>query len=108
MYNGRIRNKLVIPFVLFVTVVIGGSGWFLYRSTKRSLEDQLGDKLIVIAQMAATQISGDLVTRLKPGDEESRTYANLIRKLERIKEATGAKRLYVFDPRNRSLLDTGE
>ena len=34
IYKGRIRNKLVITFVLFVTMVIGGSGWFLYRSTK--------------------------------------------------------------------------
>ena len=108
MYKGRIRNKLVITFVLFVTTVIGGSGWFLYRSTKGSLEGQLGDKLTAIAQMAAIQISGELVTRLKPGDEASRTYANLTRKLERIKKATGAKRLYVFDPQNRSLLDTGE
>ncbi len=108
MYKGRIRNKLVVTFVLFVTIVIGGSGWFLYRSTKRNLENQLGDKLIAIAQISATQISGELVTRLEPGDERSRTYANLTRKLVRIKEATGAEKLYVFDSLNRSLLDTDE
>jgi len=103
-----IRNKLVITFVSLVIMIIGGSSWFLYYSTRRSLEDQLGEQLIAIARMAAAQIDGEIVINLMPGDEGSRTYANLIGKLKRIKEATGAKRLYVFDRHNRSLLDTDE
>ncbi|HID94753.1 MAG TPA: HAMP domain-containing protein [Candidatus Latescibacteria bacterium] len=106
IFKGKIRNKLVITFVLFVSVVVGGSGWFLYYSTKRGLEEELGSKLIAIARVAADQINADLVTRLGPGDEGSRTYANFMAKLEAIRQATGAKKIYVFNRQNLSLIDT--
>ena len=105
-YQGKIRNKLLITFISFVIVVVGGSGWFLYYSTRRALENQLGSELAAIAQIAANQISGELLLSLSPGDEQSRTYANLQRKLSSIKNSTGARRLYIFDLQNHSLLDT--
>ncbi|MCK4590781.1 MAG: hypothetical protein KAT86_03435, partial [Candidatus Latescibacteria bacterium] len=105
-YQGKIRNKLLITFISFVIVVVGGSGWFLYYSTRRALENQLGSELAAIAQIAANQISGELLLSLSPGDEQSRTYANLQRKLSSIKNSTGARRLYIFNLQNHSLLDT--
>ena len=106
VYGGRIGNKLVVTFVLFVTVFVGSTGWFLYRTTKNSLDNELGGKLVSIAQAATTQINGMFVTQLAPGDEETLTYANLLNKINRVKEATNVKRVYIFDRDNRSLVDT--
>ena len=80
-YKGRIGNKLVITFVLFVTIFVGSTGWFLYRSAKNSLDNELGDKLVAIAQVVTTQIEGVFVTQLSPGDENTLTYANILNKL---------------------------
>jgi two-component system, OmpR family, sensor kinase len=107
-YKGRIGNKLVITFVLFVTIFVGSTGWFLYRSAKNSLDNELGGKLVAIAQTVTTQIEGIFVTQLLPGDETTLTYANVLKKLNNVKQATGVKRLYIFDKNNRSLVDTDE
>jgi len=106
LYRGKIGNKLVVTFVLFVTIFIGATGWFLYRTTKDSLDNELGGKLVAIAQSATTQIDGMFVTQLSPGSEDTRTYANLLNKLKKVKEATKVKRVYIFDRENRSLVDT--
>jgi signal transduction histidine kinase len=106
IYKGSIGNKLVITFVLFVTIFVGSTGWFLYRATKNSLDNELGGKLVAIAQAAKTQIDGMSVMQLSPGDEGTLTYANLLNKLKRVKEATNAKRVYIFDRENSSLVDT--
>lgn len=106
IYSGRIGNKLVVTFVLFVTIFVGTTGWFLYRTTKNSLDNELGGKLVSIAQATTTQINGMFVTQLAPGDEETLTYANLLNKITKVKEATNVKRVYIFDRKNQSLVDT--
>jgi len=106
MYRGRIGNKLVVTFVLFVTIFVGSTGWFLYRTAKNSLDDELGGKLVSIAQATTTQINGMSVTQLAPGDEETLTYANLLNKITRVKDATNVKRVYIFDRENQSRVDT--
>jgi len=106
IYRGKIGNKLVVTFVLFVTIFVGATGWFLYTTTKSSLDSELGGKLVAIAQSATTQISEMSVMQLSPGAEDTRNYANLLNKLKRVKEATDVKRVYVFDRENRSLVDT--
>lgn len=108
LYKGRIGNKLVITFVFFVTIFVGSTGWFLYRSTKNSLDQELGGKLIAIAQTVTTQIDGLYATQLFPGDENTLTYANLLNKLNNVKQATNVKRLYIFNRDNQSLVDTNE
>ncbi len=105
-YHSKIGNKLVITFVLFVTIFISATGWFLYRTAKNSLDDELGGKLIAIAQAVTTQIDARFLMQLSPGDETTLTYANILNKLNKVKESTNVKRLYVFDKRNRSLVDT--
>jgi signal transduction histidine kinase len=107
-YKGRIGNKLVITFVLFVTIFVGSTGWFLYRSAKNSLDEELGGKLVAISQAVTTQIDGLFIIQLAPGDERTLTYANILNKLNNVKQATDIKRLYIFNKDNRSLVDTDE
>lgn len=105
-YHGKIGNKLVITFVLFVTIFIGTTGWFLYRTAKNSLDDELGGKLIAVAQAVTTQIDARFLMQLQPGDEKTLTYSNILYKLNRVKDATKVKRLYIFDRHSKSLVDT--
>jgi len=107
-YKGKIGNKLIITFVLFVTIFVGSTGWFLYRSAKDSLDNELGGKLIAIAQAVATQIDSVSVKQLSPGDEKGNTHKNLMEKIKNVKRATNVKRIYIFDRNNKSLVDTDE
>ena len=107
-YKGKIGNKLVVTFVLFVTIFVGSTGWFFYRSAKNSLDSELGGRLVAIAQAVTTQIDGVFIVQLLPGDEATLTYANYLKKLNSVKEATGVKRLYIFDRNNKSLVDTDD
>ena len=110
-FRGRIGRKLVLSFVLLVMVIVGGTGWVLYELTYRSLVAQMSTHLVSVAQVTAAQVTaasdgGDLLRRLRPGWESFRFYRNLAARLKRIKELVGARRIYVFDRRGRSLLDT--
>jgi two-component system OmpR family sensor kinase len=110
IYRGKIGNKLVVTFVLFVSIFVGSTGWFLYGTTKNSLDDELGGKLVAIAQAVTTQIDEsfpDYLPLLSNGVAR-RTHANLLNKLIKVKEATNVKRVYIFDRENRSLVDTDE
>ncbi|MEW6755350.1 MAG: ATP-binding protein [Candidatus Latescibacterota bacterium] len=104
----RIGHKLVVSFVLLVMVVVGTSGWVLFEMTRRSLEWQMRKHLVSVAQLLASAQYGDVVTRLRPGDESFGLYPRLAAQLQHSREILGAARIYVFDPRGRSLLDTEE
>lgn len=106
IYSGRIGSKLAVTFVLFVTVFVGVSGWFLYRTTKNSLDNELGGKLVAIAQATTTQLSELMVMQLMPGEEDTLNYANLLNRIKKVKAATKVKRVYIFDRDNCSLVDT--
>ena len=104
--RARIGQKLVLSFVLLVMVLVGTSGWALVELTRRSLEGQMRSHLISMAQMVASGISGDVLRILGPGWEHSGVYRTLVAKLSRAKEVVGARRIYVFNRLQRSLLDT--
>ena len=104
--RARIGPKLILSFVLLVMAVVGTSGWVLYRLTQRSLEWQMRDHLGAVSQLLSTGLSGDVLKRLRPGDESFSLHQRLTDKLRHSKEVIGAARIYVFDREGRSLLDT--
>ena len=104
--RGRIGRKLVVTFVFFVLSVIGGTGWAFHDLTQRSLDRQMSERLLAVARLVAGGLDGDLVRRLRPGDEGFRVYGILTNRLRTAKEEVGARRIYVFDRQGRSLLDT--
>ena len=107
-FQGRIGRKLVFSFVLLVMLVVGGSGWVLFRLTERSLERQMSERLIAVAQLLSTGPDGEVLLQLRPGYEDFRLHRNLTAQLRQAREMVGARRVYVFDRRGRSLLDTEE
>ena len=107
-FRGRIGRKLVLSFVVLVMVMMGGSGWVLFELTERSLERQLSERLIAVAQLLSTSPSGQVLGQLRPGYENFRLYKNLTAQLRRAQQMVGARKIYVFDRQGRSLLDTEE
>ena len=102
----RIGHKLILSFVLLVMVVVGLSGWVLFELTDRSLERQMRDHLVSIATLVSTNLSGNVLSYLRPGREHSELYRRLMGKLQRAEQGVGARHIFVFDREYRSLLDT--
>jgi signal transduction histidine kinase len=74
--------------------------------TQKEAEEELGRRLVAIARTTVALLRVDDVRLLQPGDEKSRTYRRLQRTLGRVATHTGARRLYIFDRRHKSLCDT--
>jgi signal transduction histidine kinase len=106
--TSKIQNKLIILFSIFCLTIFSVSGVLHYWYTESSLDEELGKKLLAVAQAASLQINNDLVARLKPGDEKSRTYRNSKKKLIELRNATEVERIYIIDSTGSSLLDTEE
>ncbi len=102
----RIGHKLILSFVLLVMVVVGLSGWVLFELTDRSLERQMRNHLVSIATLVSTNLSGNVLSYLRPGREHSDLYRRLMSKLQRAEQGVGARHIFVFDREYRSLLDT--
>lgn len=104
--RARIGPKLVASFVLLVMGVTGISGWVLYQLTQQSLEAQMRTHLVSVARLLSNGLYGDVLRRLRPGDESFSLHQRLTDRLQDACEAIGATRVYVFDRQGRSLLDT--
>jgi len=102
----KIGDKLAITFGLLILSAILVCGWYLYGQTKHHLDKELGQRLVDIAQTIATHSNGLIITQLVPGNEDGLTYRNLASQLNRIKQTTQVKRIYIFDEHHRSLVDT--
>ena len=108
--QGSLGRRLVFSFVTLALAGLGGGGWILYRQALDSLEDQLASHLKVEARMIAAELSRSSFTlaRLSQGMESYSTYQTLQGRLRETQKVLGARRIYVFDPYGRSLLDTEE
>lgn len=102
--RGRIGRRLVLTFVVFVMAVVSTTGWVLYDLTRRSLERQMSERLVAVAQLVTEGL--DLVYRLQPGYEGGELQRFLLARIQRARDMVGASRIYVFDRQGRSLLDT--
>ncbi len=102
----RLRTKLILTYVMFVVPVLAVSGFFYYESARRSLDAELGERLVAVAQATATRYDPLIISSFERGDEQGRTHQSYRASLVQIRERTNLKRLFVFDPELRSLLDT--
>jgi signal transduction histidine kinase len=75
------------------------------RLARRALEEELGARLVAVAQAAAAGLPAERVDALRPGDEGTRTFAHLRARLESLARATGT-RLVVARPDRTALADS--
>jgi signal transduction histidine kinase len=101
-----ILAKLLGAYLVPTVATFAGFGALAHWVARRSLEEELGRRLTSVAAAAASQIGDENVAQLVPGDESTRTYRNLKRRLSELEAAAGVARIYVFDPDGKSRCDT--
>ncbi len=101
-----LRTKVVLVFLLPALLTLGLFIFYAGMRLQEGLDAELGRRLISVGQAASALLSSSVVTSFLPEDQESRSYRNLQQKLRRLKESTGVQRIFVFDQKRRSLLDT--
>lgn len=105
-----LRAKLTGAFLVPTLLILVLFGTVTYLSSRQGLEDELGKRLISIAQTTSSTISEGVdakqLVRLTP--DKTRVRTRIREKLMRIRESTDVGRVFVFDESNRSLVDTEE
>jgi signal transduction histidine kinase len=101
-----ILAKLLGAYLVPAVATFIGFGVVAHYVARHALEDELGRRLTSIAAAAAAQIADENVALLAPGDEDTRTYRNLQRRLGELATETGAARIYVFAHDGTSRCDT--
>ncbi|MFZ5472182.1 MAG: ATP-binding protein [Myxococcota bacterium] len=105
-----LRSRLLAAFLLPALALFGVAGWAGYTLSRGILEDELGHSLSAIAAAAASQLSGERLLSIEPGDdagEGTRTHRNLLRQLTEVKAAAGARRVFAFDALGKVRIDAG-
>src|SRR6185312_16090995 len=98
--------KLLGAYLVPAIATFVGFGVVAHWVARRALEKELGQRLTSIAAAAAAEIADENVALLAPGDEGTRTYRNLQRRLGELATNTGAARIYVFAKDRTSRADT--
>ncbi len=98
--------KVLVLYLLPTLLALGCFGLVAHYFARRALEAELGRRLMGVAQATATTVSPEDLALLQPGDELTRTYRNLKKHLEELKQSTGVARIYVLDAARTSLGDS--
>ena len=98
--------RIIAVFAAVVVPTIGVLGYFFYISQRDALDNSLGQRLVSVAQSAATRFNPIILSSFVPGDEQGRSYTSYRKNLITIRDRTGLSRLYIFDRNGNSLLDT--
>jgi signal transduction histidine kinase len=106
---GSLWARLLLAFLLptlALFALTGGVGHALARSI---LEEELGRSLSAVAAATASQVSGERMLTIEPGDDVqgTRTWRNLTRLLGEVQQASGVRRVYVVDVQGRVRADVG-
>jgi signal transduction histidine kinase len=103
--RSRLLGTFLVPTLIFF-VLAGAAGYVLAR---RLLEEELGRSLARVAASASALLNAERVLSLQPGDDvqQTRTWRNLTRDLEAIRQASRARRIFVVDREGRVRLDVG-
>ncbi len=101
-----IRIKLIVTFVMLVVPLLAASGYLFHTSARDSLDRELGNRLMAVAQATATRFNPIILTGFRRGDEAGRSYGSYRASLLEIRDRTGLERIFVFGPDGLSIIDT--
>jgi signal transduction histidine kinase len=99
------RRRFALAAALPALVSLAAMAVLADRLIRRALEDELAARLVAAAQSVSAVIPADRLTRLRPGDEDSRAYGYVRSRLEALSGATGT-RLFVIRPDRSALADS--
>jgi signal transduction histidine kinase len=101
-----ILAKLLGAYLVPTVAAIFSIGYLSDRRARLALDEELGKRLTTVASSAAAQIADENLSFLAVGDESTRIYRNVQRRLEELRAATGVARLYIFAEDRTSRADT--
>jgi signal transduction histidine kinase len=99
-----VRLRFALAASLPALAALAIMGFLGDRLARNALEAELGARLVAVAQSAAASLAADRVASLAPGDEGSRTYANVRARLQALSRATRT-RIYLARPERTALVD---
>jgi adenylate cyclase len=70
-WQQSIQTKLTVSFIVLILVISGLTFVYTYGETKEALKETTQDELKGLASVITTQIDGDAMAALRPGDEET-------------------------------------
>ena len=77
-WTRSLNTKLVASFVLIMVITSGLSFFYTYGEARSQLNESARQKLMEVAGAMSTQISGDAMMSLTPGQENTSTYQGLV------------------------------
>ncbi len=106
---GSLSARLLLAFLLPTLGFFGLLGTAGYALARSILEEELGQSLSAVAAATASQVSGERMLTIEPGDDVqgTRTWRNLTRMLEEVRQASGVRRVYAVDMQGRVRADAG-
>lgn len=105
-FNKKLRTSIILSFLVPVILLILACGLFFYFIAKKATEEEMGRRLKTVANIAAMDAQNWGFTTLAPGDENSRTYRLIVKKLNKISNSANLRKVYLFDEENRSIADS--
>lgn len=93
----------VLVTLVLALLVVDGVLLGIYRSSRRRLEAELGQRLVAVASGAAAAVNGDLWPRLAASD--SAAIQQVRRDLAEVRQTNGVTTIFVFDLERRTLFD---
>ena len=105
----RLQTKTTLTITLLVVLVLTASSYLFYDTAKRALDAEMGERLVAVAKTSAAQLNGlngSYLRVLQPGDEDTRLYRTLQKKLQSMRDASEARAMYVLDLEYKSLVDS--
>lgn len=104
-----LRARLLVAFLLPALLFFSAAGFGGYTLSRRILEDELGKSLARIAAATSSQLNGDLVLTLEPGDDqnETRTFKNTRETLTELQTSARLRRIFIVDLQGRVRADVG-
>lgn len=106
--TSSLRNKLIAVFLVPTLLSVLIYGTVAYEVVRTELEAELGRRSMSVGQALSSQLSGGITAKqlLRLDPTKMRVIERMRRRLQRVKRATGARRVYIFDRDLKSLVDT--
>ncbi|MCB9548725.1 MAG: HAMP domain-containing histidine kinase [Myxococcales bacterium] len=98
--RARLLTATLLPAAAFIVGLIA----LAFFAARGRLEAEIGQRLRDSAAVAAAMLPEGVIARFQP--DSARTHANLQQRLQRVADATSARRVFLIAPDGRSLVDT--
>lgn len=101
-----LRTRLILLFIISILIIFFVAGYYLLWEIRATLDQALGKNLEVMAKVIALEIDPNFIGYLQPGDEDSRTYQNILASFRRFQRTTDVTRIFLFGNDWRAIADS--